>query len=335
MIKNFYFILFVILIIESCSSDNKQMDNIYGYALGTSYFIEYEKKQPNDKIKLRKDIDSIFNDINMSISTYEKTSIINSVNNNNNNVILDPYFTEIFLKSKEIWKLTKGYFDPTIGNIVNAFGFGVKKGIKSISDFQKDSLKKITGFEKVFLDRNNKVVKKNKNIFLDFNAIGKGYTVDQIDKYFISLGYKNYLIEIGGEIIARGKNIKTNKIWNIAIENPKLSKNRSMISSTFLNNKAIATSGNYRKYRIDSITGERYTHLIDPKQGEPVRSRILSVSVIANDCTTADAFATALMVMPLNLGVELINDFNDLNAYWIVAERDTIKDIFSNNWKKN
>lgn len=335
MIKNFYFILFVILIIESCSSDNKQMDNIYGYALGTSYFIEYEKKQPNDKIKLRKDIDSIFNDINMSISTYEKTSIINSVNNNNNNVILDPYFTEIFLKSKEIWKLTKGYFDPTIGNIVNAFGFGVKKGIKSISDFQKDSLKKITGFEKVFLDRNNKVVKKNKNIFLDFNAIGKGYTVDQIDKYFISLGYKNYLIEIGGEIIARGKNIKTNKIWNIAIENPKLSKNRSMISSTFLNNKAIATSGNYRKYRIDSITGERYTHLIDPKKGEPVRSRILSVSVIANDCTTADAFATALMVMPLNLGVELINDFNDLNAYWIVAERDTIKDIFSNNWKKN
>lgn len=335
MIKNFYFILFVILIIESCSSDNKQMDNIYGYALGTSYFIEYEKKQPNDKIKLRKDIDSIFNDINMSISTYEKTSIINSVNNNNNNVILDPYFTEIFLKSKEIWKLTKGYFDPTIGNIVNAFGFGVKKGIKSISDFQKDSLKKITGFEKVFLDRDNKVVKKNKNIFLDFNAIGKGYTVDQIDKYFISLGYKNYLIEIGGEIIARGKNIKTNKIWNIAIENPKLSKNRSMISSTFLNNKAIATSGNYRKYRIDSITGERYTHLIDPKKGEPVRSRILSVSVIANDCTTADAFATALMVMPLNLGVELINDFNDLNAYWIVAERDTIKDIFSNNWKKN
>jgi len=335
MIKNFYFILFVILIIESCSSDNKQMDNIYGYALGTSYFIEYEKKQPNDKIKLRKDIDSIFNDINMSISTYEKTSIINSVNNNNNNVILDPYFTEIFLKSKEIWKLTKGYFDPTIGNIVNAFGFGVKKGIKSISDFQKDSLKKITGFEKVFLDRDNKVVKKNKNIFLDFNAIGKGYTVDQIDKYFISLGYKNYLIEIGGEIIARGKNIKTNKIWNIAIENPKLSKNRSMISSTFLNNKAIATSGNYRKYRIDSITGERYTHLIDPKKGEPVRSKILSVSVIANDCTTADAFATALMVMPLNLGVELINDFNDLNAYWIVAERDTIKDIFSNNWKKN
>ena len=335
MIKNFYFILFVILIIESCSSDNKQMDNIYGYALGTSYFIEYEKKQPNDKIKLRKDIDSIFNDINMSISTYEKTSIINSVNNNNNNVILDPYFTEIFLKSKEIWKLTKGYFDPTIGNIVNAFGFGVKKGIKSISDFQKDSLKKITGFEKVFLDRYNKVVKKNKNIFLDFNAIGKGYTVDQIDKYFISLGYKNYLIEIGGEIIARGKNIKTNKIWNIAIENPKLSKNRSMISSTFLNNKAIATSGNYRKYRIDSITGERYTHLIDPKKGEPVRSKILSVSVIANDCTTADAFATALMVMPLNLGVELINDFNDLNAYWIVAERDTIKDIFSNNWKKN
>ena len=335
MIKNFYFILFVILIIESCSSDNKQMDNIYGYALGTSYFIEYEKKQFNDKIKLRKDIDSIFNDINMSISTYEKTSIINSVNNNNNNVILDPYFTEIFLKSKEIWKLTKGYFDPTIGNIVNAFGFGVKKGIKSISDFQKDSLKKITGFEKVFLDRDNKVVKKNKNIFLDFNAIGKGYTVDQIDKYFISLGYKNYLIEIGGEIIARGKNIKTNKIWNIAIENPKLSKNRSMISSTFLNNKAIATSGNYRKYRIDSITGERYTHLIDPKKGEPVRSKILSVSVIANDCTTADAFATALMVMPLNLGVELINDFNDLNAYWIVAERDTIKDIFSNNWKKN
>ena len=335
MIKNFYFILFVILIIKACSSDNKQMDNIYGYALGTSYFIEYEKKQPDDKIKLRKDIDSIFNDINMSISTYEKKSIINSINNNNKNVIPDPYFTEIFLKSKKIWKLTKGYFDPTIGNIVNAFGFGVKKGIKSISDFQKDSLKNITGFEKVFLDRDNKVVKKNKNIFLDFNAIGKGYTVDQIDKYFISHGYKNYLIEIGGEIIARGKNIKTNKIWNIAIENPKLSKNRSMISSTFLNNKAIATSGNYRKYRIDSITGERYTHLIDPKKGEPVRSKILSVSVIANDCTTADAFATALMVMPLNLGLGLINDLNDLNAYWIVAERDTIKDVFSNNWKKN
>ena len=335
MKKSFYFIVSVILIFKSCSFENKQMDNIYGYALGTSYFIEYEKKEFNDKIKLRKDIDSIFNVINMSISNYEKKSIINKINTDNNNVKLDYHFIEIFLKSKEIWESTKGYFDPTIGNIVNAYGFGVKKGIKSISNFQKDSLKNITGFEKVYLNSDNKLVKKNKNIFLDFNAIGKGYTVDQIDKYFKSLGYKNYLIEIGGEIIARGKNIKTNKIWNIAIENPKLSKNRSVISSTFLNNSAIATSGNYRKNRIDSITGERYTHLIDPKRGEPIKSKILSVSVIAKDCTTADAFATALMVMPLNLGYKIINNFNELNAYWIVAEKDSIKEVFSNNWNKN
>ena len=112
-------------------------------------------------------------------------------------------------------------------------------------------------------------------------------------------------------------------------------KKRSVISSTFLNNSAIATSGNYRKNRIDSITGERYTHLIDPKKGEPIRSKILSVSVIANDCTTADAFATALMVMPLNLGLEIVNNFNDLNAYWIVAEKDSIKEVFSNKWNKN
>ena len=201
------------------------------------------------------------------------------------------------------------------GNIVNAYGFGVKKGIKSISNFQKIVFKNITGFEKVYLNSDNKkLVKKNKNIFLDFNAIGKGYTVDQIDKYFKSLGYKNYLIEIGGEIIARGKNIKTNKVWNIAIENPKLSKTDRLFG-TFLNNSAIATSGNYRKNRIDSITGERYTHLIDPKRGEPIKSKILSVSVIAKDCTTADAFATALMVMPLNLGYKIINNFNELNAY--------------------
>ena len=195
-----YFGLFIFLFF-SCNDFINKKKTISGYSFGTSFLIQYEGKNNNDII-IKNKIDSLFNIINNSFSTYISDSDISKINLGDSLLIVDNHFKKVFLKSYDIWKLSEGYFDPTVGSMVNAYGFGPGKKIKNFSQKQLDSLIKLTGFSKVSLTSKGTIKKKFSNIYLDFNAIGKGYTVDLISELLNSFSIKNFLIEIGGEIIA-------------------------------------------------------------------------------------------------------------------------------------
>ena len=320
--------LFIAFIFSCSKPANKKI--ISGYSFGTSFSIQFEKN--NDENIIKNKIDSLFKIVNNSFSTYISDSDISKINRGDSLLVVDDHFKKVFLKSYEIWELSQGFFDPTVGSLVNAYGFGPENRIKNFSKKQLDSLIELTGFSKVSLTSEGTIKKKYSNIYLDFNAIGKGYIVDLISELLISYDIKNFLIEIGGEIIAKGKNPNSGNFWKVAIDNPSQKNNRKFIKTIFLKNKALATSGNYRKYRIDSLTGKKYVHTINPKNGKSFQSKILSVSVLASDCMTADAWATALMVMPFQLSKSIIESIEGIDAYWILSNQKGYDEIFSSNW---
>ena len=320
--------LFIAFIFSCSKPANKKI--ISGYSFGTSFSIQFEKD--NDENIIKNKIDSLFKIVNNSFSTYISDSDISKINRGDSLLLVDDHFKKVFLKSYEIWELSQGFFDPTVGSLVNAYGFGPENKIKNFSKKQLDSLIQLTGFSKVSLTSEGTIKKKYSNIYLDFNAIGKGYIVDLISELLISYDIKNFLIEIGGEIIAKGKNPNSGDFWKVAIDNPSQKNNRQFIKTIFLKNKALATSGNYRKYIIDSLTGKKYVHTINPKNGKSFQSKILSVSVLASDCMTADAWATALMVMPFRLSKSIIESIEGIDAYWILSNQKGYDEIFSSNW---
>jgi len=328
----FLLVLFFLFLFFSCDLGPKS-NSLSGIALGTPFNIKHDARLDNDTIKMG--IDSILKKINKSMSTYHSDSDISKINSGQE-VQVDSFFQEVYLKASEVWKSTNGAFDPTVGALVNAYGFGPdQKFIYELTDNQLDSLINITGWNKIYLNDEGVLSKSNKNITLDFNALAKGYTVDVISKYLESIGSKNYLVEIGGEISAKGLSPRSNKPWEIGIDYPKskLSK-RNIFTTYFLSNRAIATSGNYRHFRIDKKTGKKYVHTIDPRTGNPIQSEIISTSVTANDCMTADAWATSLMVLSLNEGRKLIENDFELEALWIVSTENGLEAIYSSGWKK-
>ena len=320
--------LFIAFIFSCSKPANKKI--ISGYSFGTSFSIQFERN--NDENIIKNKIDSLFKIVNNSFSTYISDSDISKINRGDSLLVVDDHFKKVFLKSYEIWELSQGFFDPTVGSLVNAYGFGPENKIKNFSKKQLDSLIELTGFSKVSLTSEGTIKKKYSNIYLDFNAIGKGYIVDLISELLISYDIKNFLIEIGGEIIAKGKNPNSGDFWKVAIDNPSQKNNRQFIKTILLKNKALATSGNYRKYIIDSLTGKKYVHTINPKNGKSFQSKILSVSVLASDCMTADAWATALMVMPFRLSKSIIESIEGIDAYWILSNQKGYDEIFSSNW---
>ena len=292
-----------------------------GYALGTTYSIKYEVA--NDSISLLGDIEDIFNKVNKSMSTYLPSSDISKINRGDSTVVIDTYFKEVFLMSKKVWENSNGKFDPTVGALVNAWGFGPESSIKNINPEQIDSILKFTGFNKLKLTDDNRILKENPSIYLDFNALAKGYTIDLIGRVFDKKGIKNYLIEVGGEILTKGQNTKTIKNWVVAIDHPLQNEGeRVIIQKVSLENKAMATSGNYRKFRVDEKTGEHFVHTINPKTGYPQKTSVLSVSVVTSTCIEADAYATAFMVMSLEESKEILNKLDYLDAYIISTDKD-------------
>ena len=325
--NKFRLILFSTLFF-SCINKN-DIININGDALGTTYNIILDSRL--DKSDLSKSIDSIFNVINNSMSTYLESSIISDVNKNIKTQ-LDEHFIKVFNKSKEVWEESDKYFDPTVGILVNAYGFGPLVLSDDIDISSIESLKYLVGFDKVFLNNNNEVVKENKDIFIDFNSIAKGYSVDLIGEFLFEKQINNYLIEVGGEILAKGINNQNKSIWKLGIQDP-LNQDK-YIETVKLNNKALATSGNYRKFRLDSKTGERYVHTINPITGLTSKNNILSVSVISEDCITSDAWATALLSLDLERGRTIIDQKESLEALWIISNNDKVEIIKSKNWNK-
>ena len=295
-----------------------------GLTQGTSYHITYESK---DSINLQYEIDSLLSDFDRSFSIYLPSSIISRINKNDPEVTVNEHFIQVFNKAYEIYKATDGIFDITVAPLVNAWGFGFTE--KADSDSKMiDSLLQYVGMDKVLLEE-GKIHKKYDEIMLDCNAIAQGYAVDVISNYFDRKGIKNYLVEIGGEINTRGVNEKGN-IWLIGLDKPiegNIIPGKYLQARIRLKNSSLATSGNYRKfYEKDGI---KYAHSINPKTGYPVLKKLLSVTVIAEDCMTADAYATAFMVMGLEKTKEFLLEHKELEAYLIYSNDQGEYQVFT------
>ena len=293
-------------------------NTISGPALGTSYNISY---LAHEELDYQKEIDSVFKVVNQSLSTYIPTSDITKVNRGDNTLQVDHMFKEVFTLSKQVYQHTKGYFDPTVGALVNAWGFGPEPQI-IMDSTQVDSVLQYVGFNKVALSNTNTVLKENPNIYFDFNAIAKGYAIDRLALMLENKGITAYLVEVGGEVVAKGKNEIKNSSWSIGVDDPQLTSGRAIKLILDLDNKAMASSGNYRKFRIDSITGNKYVHTIDPKTGYTKNANVLAATVIAANCATADAYATAFMAMDLADSKALLAHAANLDAYIIYLDAD-------------
>jgi len=309
----------IILFLFSCSQSHHQTSiELWGEAQGTTYHIKYNGI---DAVDYQIEIDSILLDIDNSMSTYVSSSTISRVNSTDSIFEIDPYFAEVFSKAKGVHHSTNGAFDPTVMPLVNAWGFGHQEK-KKIDNALIQSLLPLVNFDAVVIEnKTEKLFKSNVHVQLDFNAIAQGYTVDVIGEYLEFKGIENYLVEVGGEVAAKGLS-ENDEIWRIGIDKPIDNANEREIQAIInLSNRALATSGNYRKYYIKE--GTKYAHTINPKTGYPVRHSLLSVTVIANDCITADAYATAFMVMGLNDAKKFINNNIELglDAYFIYSEK--------------
>ncbi len=301
----------------SCTSSKKELKTARGNALGTTYSILYF--DTSEASKITPSLDSIFKAVNRSLSTYIPTSDISKINKGAS-IKVDEMFTEVFELSSKINKASNGYFDPTVGTLVNAWGFGPTKTISNMNQHKVDSLMQYVGWQKVVLNKDGIVEKDNKHIFLDFNAIAKGYCIDRIARFMDRKGYQDYLIEVGGELVAKGIHQEKQKDWVVGIDYPGESGNsRALIALVNLKDQAMATSGNYRKFKIDSTTGKKYVHTIDPHTGYTRTSNVLSVSIIAENCAIADAWATTFMAMPLETSKQIIRKEN-LEAFIIYSD---------------
>ena len=308
MNKYIFGFLFVLLFL-ACGKPVKTKLN--GPVFGTSYSIQYYS---NKATNLQEDIDSLFMVLNNSMSTYQKDSDISKLNRNESNII-DKHFVKVFDASKEIYSQTKGAFDPTIGNLVNAWDFGPEGNISNLDSLKVDSLMVSVGFNKI-KRQGNTIIKEHPNTFIDFNAIAKGYGVDVIAEFLESQGIENYLVEIGGEIRTKGINVEKEKSWKVGVEMPHFDGSQSVISAISLNSESMATSGTYRKFKMDD-NGNRYSHIIDTKTGYPSKTNLLSISVIAPNCMLADAYATAFNTMGIDGIKKFLEEHKDLKVFLI------------------
>lgn len=287
-----------------------------GLVFGTVYKITYQHADD-----LHIDIKKALAEVDNALSPYNPNSIITRINQNRDTT-LNAHFTHVFTLAQRVSEETDGAFDITVAPMVNAWGFGFKHSIE-ISPEAIDSLKEVVGYQKIAIE-GDKVKKTDERVMLDCSSIAKGYGVDIVARALDKKGVQHYMVDIGGEVVVKGKNPRM-KTWRIGINKPvedSLSINQELQTILEVSGIGMATSGNYRKFYYKD--GKRYAHTIDPRLGQPVQHNILSATVVAADCTTADAYATAFMVMGLEKSMEFCNKHPELNAYFICdGEGDT------------
>ena len=313
--------------LASCNNTPKKIV-LQGEAQGSYYAITYFDEQGRN---FQNEIDSIFHAVDMSVNLWVDTSIISKVNRNEE-VVLDAIFTDNFRIAQEAAQLSNGYFDPTISPIVAAWGFSYRNG-DSITPQLIDSLKQFVDYRNIRIE-NGKVVKAYPAITLDFNAIAQGYTTDLIASFLDSKGIMNYLVNTGGEIMARG--CKTNgDPWIVGIEKPAENWDSEQMVQTriALHDKGLVTSGSTRKYV--ERNGKRYSHCIDPKTGYPVEHNVLSATVLAENSVWADALASICMVMGMEKSLPLIESMDGVEVYYIyVNEENKLETFATEGFKK-
>ena len=312
-----YILNFIILLHFLFIPDKIQDEPIVieGLTMGTTYRIIYFDEPHHRNFKIS--VDSLLALVNKSINTYDSTSEISRFNRSSTGITFQlPYFYASLKKAEEIYKASKGAFDPTVMPLVNAWGFGPQKSLPP-SDRKIDSLKALVGFYKVQLFKNG-ITKSDSRVQLDMGGIGQGYGADVIFEFLKSKGIQHMLVELGGEGLSCGKNLKKNKPWRIGILNPNSTPDHQFFKAyVSLQDKAFTTSGNYFNYRV--INGQKFGHTIDPVTGYPVQHELLSASVFANDCATADGWATAFMVMGLEKAIAQLKLLPNVDALLIYS----------------
>lgn len=284
-----------------------------GKVFGTYYHITYSYSH-----SIQQEIDKRLAMVDASLSPFNKRSIITAVNQNRD-VRVDSMFRYVFNLAHEVSDNTNGAFDITVAPLVNAWGFGFEKK-DSVNPNQIRELLQSVGYRKVSLSQSGRVMKQNPDTKLDCSAIAKGYGCDVVAGLFDELGIENYLIEIGGEIVAKGENAKQQK-WSIGINRPvddSLMVENKVAAVLELTDCGLATSGNYRRFYYKN--GKRYAHTIDPRTGYPVQHTLLSSTVIAKNCATADAYATAFMVLGIDSAKIVLANHPELEAYFIYSD---------------
>ena len=315
MRKIFY--LFILALSACLSPDNTVLVTNSGQAQGTYYHIKYMSNYEQD---YHFEIDSILQEIDSSLSIYKSYSLISRLNNGEK-LKTDALFNTVFIASKKIFLESKGYFDCSVSPLVNAWGiYEDRLGDSLVLDSLKfRNILPYIGFSKVGFSADTLFLPVGMS--LDFNSIAQGYTVDLISQFLESKGDSNYLVEVGGELLAKGRNAE-GKIWRVGIDKPSedIDMQARFQFILDLEDKALATSGNYRKFYEKE--GVRYSHIIDPFTGYPAQNRLLSVTVIHDNCIFADAYATAFMVMGVEKTKKLLKKTDDeLEVYLVFTDK--------------
>lgn len=308
--KKLGLLITLVLAVTACTKEPVNT-KVKGDVFGTFYEVTYHSETNEN---YRTQFDSLFTVINNSMSNYQTDSDIAKYNRREIEVV-DNHFVNVFIASKKIFKETKGVFDPTIGILVNAWDFGSEKNTKPIDSVKVDSLMQYVGFNRMLLS-GNRIRESYPRPYLDFNAIAKGYAVDVIGDFLLREKVTNFMVNVGGELVARGQNVETKKGWTVGIENPNFDGSQTYDKVFVLKDEAMATSGTYRKFKIDE-NGNRYAHIINTKTGYPTKTNILSASVIAENCMLADGYATALQAMGLEGVKQFLSKHKELKAYII------------------
>ena len=308
------FLVFVVIIIFLFSPEKSKKEFILtGITMGG---IPYIVKYISDSQSIHnKEIDSVLINFNNIFSTYISSSEISEINKSKGKISISSNFYFLLKQSKEVFDVTDGAFDPTIGPLVNAWGFGPKKKQKPPSDLEIIKLKSFVGYDKLIFDQNY-LYKKYQETYLDFSSIAKGYAVDIISNFLLLNGITNFFIEIGGEAKTMGKNANDN-YWRVGIIKPSESDN-DLIASVPLKNMSIATSGNYRNYYISGDS--TISHTIDPRSGYPSYSNMISSSVFSKNCLLADAYATAFMVLGSEKSKAILNSNQKIEGFLIYKD---------------
>ena len=315
-----YLVFILTMVMVACQpSVNEKVYLIEGEAQGSTYHIKYIAERDEN---LKPAIDSILEVIDRSMSTYRTDSAISKINQGDTTVVVDEHFRKVFEASQQIWQESEGLFDPTVGVLVNAWGFGKQKISEADlpTDKKIDSLRKYVGFDKVALTEKNLIKKRYTEILFDFNAIAQGYTSDVVANYLSTRGIKNYIVEIAGEMYLKGKNTVEDKSWTIGVENPlKPLDDQDLVATIQFTNQGLATSGNYRKVWTDS-NGRKYVHSINPLTGRATQSDVLSATVVAPSTMLADGYATMFMVMGLAKSKAFLEKHPDLAVLLVYSD---------------
>ncbi|MEM9325741.1 MAG: FAD:protein FMN transferase [Bacteroidota bacterium] len=296
-----------------------RLTEITGQTMGT---VPYSIKAiSTDQLDIKWGVDSLLTEFNKSLSTYIADSEISRFNRNDTLAFESSLFLPVLQASRDVVDATDGAFDPTVGPLVNAWGFGPEGVTYQPDSMEVDSLRAFVNFGKIQF--NSQFVTKRPNMYLDFSAIAKGYAVDLVAIYLESLEVDRYMVEIGGEVRTRGTNMQE-ELWRLGIEDPLVAKNeRKLLAIVNMDNRSLATSGNYRNYYEKD--GQTFAHIIDPRTGYNNFNSILSASVFSPECMLADAYATAFMVMGVDKSIALIERDPKLEAILVYRDGDDVK----------